>query len=63
MRLAYSAVMSEEVIVKMRARVERCRRLASTTNDIRVAGILRQMADEVEADIAKLAAEQQNCRA
>lgn len=60
MRLAYSTVMSEEVIAKMRARVEQCRRLARTTNDARTAEILRQMADEVEADIAKLEAEQQN---
>ncbi|MGN6850066.1 MAG: hypothetical protein ACTHJK_11435 [Sphingomicrobium sp.] len=44
----------------MRARVEQCRRLARTTNDVRTAEILRQMADEVEVDIAKLESEQQN---
>ena len=52
--------MSEEVIAKMRARVEQCRRLAGTTNDTRVAEILRQMAEEGEADIAKLQIVQQN---
>lgn len=60
MRLAYSAVMNDEVITKMRARVEQCRRLARTTNDAHVAQVLRQMADEGEADIAKLEMEQQN---
>ena len=52
--------MSEEVIAKMRARVEQCRRLARTTNDRRVADILRQMADEGQTDIAKLESEQDN---
>ena len=60
MRLAYSAVMNDEVITKMRARVEQCRRLSRTTNDAHVAQVLRQMADEGEADIAKLEMEQQN---
>jgi hypothetical protein len=59
MRLAYSAVMNEQAIAKMRARVEQCRRLARTTNDAHVAEVLRQMADEGEADIAKLEAQQQ----
>lgn len=59
MRPAYSAVMNEQVIAKMRARVEQCRRLARTTNDAHVAHVLRQMADEGEADIAKLEAQQQ----
>ena len=52
--------MDDEVITKMRARVEQCRRLARTTNDVHVAQVLRQMADEGEADIAKLEMEQQN---
>ena len=52
--------MSEEVIAKMRARVEQCRRLARATNDSRVAEILRQMADEGEADIEKLKAQQEH---
>jgi hypothetical protein len=60
MRLAYSAVMNEQVIAKMRARVEQCRRLARTTNDAHVAEVLRRMADEGEGDIAKLETEQQN---
>jgi hypothetical protein len=51
--------MNEQVIAKMRARVEQCRRLARTTNDAHVAHVLRQMADEGEADIAKLEAQQQ----
>jgi hypothetical protein len=46
--------MSKETIANMRSRVERCRRLAKSINDIRTAAILRQMADEIEADIAML---------
>jgi hypothetical protein len=56
----HSGSVGEEVIAKMRARVEQCRRLARTTNDSRVAETLRQMANEGEADIAKLEAEEQN---
>ncbi len=51
----------KETIENMRSRVEKCRRLATMTNDARVANVLRQMADEVEADIAKLEAEEQDC--
>jgi len=43
----------------MRERVERCRRLAATITDSRAAAILTQMADEGEADIARLEAERQ----
>ncbi len=60
MHLAYSAVMNDEVITKMRARVEQCRRSARTTNDAHVAQVLWQMADEGEADIAELEAGQDN---
>jgi hypothetical protein len=56
----HSGSVGEEVIAEMRARVEQCRRLARTTNDSRVAETLRQMANEGEADIAKLEAEEQN---
>ena len=42
----------------MRARVAQCRRLADTITDAKAAAILRQMAEEGEADIARLEAEQ-----
>ena len=44
----------DELIAKMRARVARCRQLADGTTDLRTAKILRSMADEGEADIARL---------
>ena len=48
----------DELIAKMRDRVTRCRRLADGTTDLRTAKILRSMADEGEADIARLLADQ-----
>ena len=44
----------DELIAKMRARIIKCRRLADGTTDLRTAKILRSMADEGEADIARL---------
>jgi hypothetical protein len=44
----------DQLIAKMRARVTQCRRLAEGTTDLRTAKILRSMADEGEADIARL---------
>ena len=49
----------DELIKKMRARVEQCRRLARSTTDDRTAEVLRQIADEGEADIARLLAEKE----
>ena len=46
--------MSAELIAKMRGRIDQCRRLAKSTTDPRAAEILRQMADEGEADLKKL---------
>lgn len=43
-----------ELISKMRGRVARCRELAIQTTDPRTAKILEAMADEGEADIARL---------
>ena len=43
-----------EVIAGIRSRVERCARLAQSTTDARAAAILRAMAEEGEADIARL---------
>jgi hypothetical protein len=51
--------MSDDPIANMRSRVEMCRRLAQTITDQRAAAILRQMADEGEADIKRLQAEGQ----
>jgi hypothetical protein len=43
-----------ELLAKMSDRVRRCRRLADGTTDERTATILRAMAEEGEADIARL---------
>jgi len=48
-----------ELIAKMRGRVEQCRRLARSTTDDRTRKVLNQMADEGEADIERLLAENQ----
>ena len=58
-RLGRFKPMSDDPIKNMRERVERCRRLAATITDSRAAAILTQMADEGEADIARLEAERQ----
>lgn len=44
----------DELIAKMRSRVAMCRRLADGTTDEKVAKTLRAMAEEGEADIARL---------
>lgn len=48
---------NDELIRKMRGRVEQCRRLAQSTTDDRTAQILTQMADEGDADIKRMLAE------
>ena len=45
------------MIAKMLARIERCRRLASFTIDEPTRKILRDMADEGEADLRRLEAD------
>jgi len=50
--------MSVEIIQKMRARVAQCRRLADMILDPTAREALLQMANEGEADIAKLEAEE-----
>jgi hypothetical protein len=47
----------DELVKKMRARVETCRRLANSTTDQRAAETLKQIAEEGEADIKRLLAE------
>ena len=47
----------EQLIVKMRGRIDLCRRLAASTTDTRTAEILRDMADEGERDAERLEAE------
>lgn len=49
-----SDLMSEETVQHMRDRILRCRQLAKSTTDERTAGALRQIADEIEADVRKL---------
>lgn len=49
--------MDEDVVANIRSRVERCRRLAASTTDRQVAAVLSQMAEEGEADLAKLSNE------
>jgi hypothetical protein len=46
------------LIANVRDRVQRCRRLAAATTDRRAAEILLQMADEGEADLARLRADE-----
>ncbi|KRB82880.1 hypothetical protein ASE00_12810 [Sphingomonas sp. Root710] len=48
---------TEELLAKMRGRVEQCRRLARAITDQKAVDVLNQMADEGEADIARLIAE------
>jgi hypothetical protein len=50
--------MDDTVIAKMRARVAQCRTLANSITDPMAAKVLRQMADEGEADIKRLEAEE-----
>jgi hypothetical protein len=47
----------DDLVRKMRARVETCRRLARSILDERAARTLNEMADEGEADIARVLAE------
>jgi len=49
--------MSEELMPAMRGRVDQCRNLAKWINDPSAAKILRQMAEEGEADLKRLKAE------
>ena len=49
--------MNDEVIRNMRARIEKCRRLAKYVNDPRTTEALMRMADEGEADLARLEAD------
>lgn len=50
--------MGRDTIENMRARIEKCRRLASQITDARAAAALRQMAEEIEVDVVKLEAEE-----
>jgi hypothetical protein len=47
----------DELLQKMRGRVEQCRRLARSTTDDRARTILNQMADEGEDDIRQYEAD------
>jgi hypothetical protein len=49
--------MTDEVRRNMRARIEKCRRLAKYINDPRTTEALLRMADEGEADLARLEAD------
>ena len=49
--------MNEDEISRIRSRVDRFRYLASMVNDERTGRILRQMAEEGEAEIRRLEAE------
>jgi len=48
---------NDELIKKMRGRIEQCRRLARSIMDDQAAAVLNQIADEGEADIERLLAE------
>ncbi|HEY1144367.1 MAG TPA: hypothetical protein VGE68_10120 [Sphingomicrobium sp.] len=47
----------EDPLSHIQDRIDLCRRLASSTTDREVAKVLAQMANEGEADLAKLRAE------
>ena len=49
--------MSDEVKKNMRARIDKCRFLAKYVNDPRTTAALLQMAEDGEADLARLEAE------
>jgi len=49
--------MGKDLIAHMRERVDKCRRLAEMITDERAANILRQMAEDGEADIRRLLAD------
>jgi len=48
---------SDDPLDHMRERISLCRRLAGSTTDRQIAQELRKIADEAEADLAKLEAE------
>lgn len=50
--------MPEDLIAHMRSRVEQCRRLAEMITDERAVAILKQMAEDGEADLRRLEAGQ-----
>jgi hypothetical protein len=50
----------QQVIANMRARADQCRRLADAVTDRRASEVLIKMAEEVEADIARLEGEMHN---
>lgn len=56
-RRVYPHRMDPELIGHIRSRIDRCRRLASATTDARAAEVLKQIAEEGEADLARLIAE------
>jgi len=49
--------MHDELRRNMRARIDKCRRLAKYINDPRTTEALLKMADEGEADLARLEAD------
>ena len=49
--------MDEDIVANIRARVERCRRLAASTTDRQTAAVLQQMAEEGEADLRRMSAD------
>ena len=48
--------MSEDLVSNMRARVDQCRRLADMITNATVRDSLRNMANEIEADMKQIAA-------
>ena len=55
--------MSDDPLENMRARIERCRRLAKYVNDPRTTEALIQMAEQGEIDLARLIAEREEEKA
>ena len=54
--------MSDDPLDHMRERIERCRRLAKYINDPRTTEALMEMAEQGEADLARLITEREGKR-
>lgn len=52
----------DDPLKRMRARIEQCRRLAGHVSDPQTVAILRQMAEDGEADLKRLLAERQEAK-
>jgi hypothetical protein len=54
--------MSDDPLDHMRERIEKCRRLGKSVSDEHARGALLRMAEEIEADVARLSYEREQTR-